>query len=123
MRSRSAPALTALQQLINLKLSPICEGYGAVRLGRLTWHCAAQPEPLARVYPPRIEYQQGCAPEVYVVQPHLSQRADGRKLPHVYAQDPARLCLYLPGTGEWSQSKRISETIVPWSLLWLWYFE
>jgi hypothetical protein len=55
--------------------------------------------------------------------PHLPTLASGRELPHVYEQDPTRLCLYLPGSGEWSSAMRISETIVPWSVLWLFYFE
>jgi len=50
-------------------------------------------------------------------------RHSGRAGNEVYEQNPARLCLSLPGTGEWSPAKRISETIVPWTYLWLWYFE
>ena len=50
-------------------------------------------------------------------------RHSGRAGNEVYEQNPARLCLSLPGTGKWSPAKRISETIVPWTYLWLWYFE
>jgi hypothetical protein len=123
MRYRGAPSLTAVQQLVNLKINPICEGTGTVRLGKLTWEFLAQPDPLSRVYKVRIEYQQGGVPQVYVVAPHLSALTEGRKLPHVYQQQPARLCLYMPGAGEWSSATRISETVVPWTFLWLWYFE
>jgi hypothetical protein len=123
MPYRGAPSLTAVQQLVNLKINPICEGSGTVRLGKLTWEFLAQPDPLSRVYKVRIEYQQGGVPQVFVLDPDLSALAAGRKLPHVYQQQPAELCLYLPGTGEWSPAKRISETIVPWTFLWLWYFE
>jgi hypothetical protein len=123
MPYRGAPSLTAVQQLVNLKINPICEGSGTVRLGKLTWEFLAQPDQLSRVYKARIEYQHGGVPQVYVLDPDLSALAEGRKLPHVYQQQPAKLCLYLPGTGDWSPAKRISETIVPWTFLWLWYFE
>lgn len=122
-RGRGAPPLTAVQQLVNLKSNPISEGVGSVRLGKLTWQFTAQPDPLSRVYSALIQYQQGGVPKVYIREPDLGALADGRKLPHVYQQNPLQLCLYLPGTGEWSPSKRISETIVPWTFLWLWYFE
>src|SRR5579883_431538 len=123
MRNRSARPLTAVQQLVNLKANPICQGGGEVRLGKLTWEFAARPDPLSRIYKMRIVYQQGDVPKVYVIDPDLTFLAEGRRLPHVYEQKPTRLCLYLPGGGEWSPSKRISETIVPWTFLWLWYFE
>ena len=123
MRYRGAPALTAVQQFVNLKINPICKGEGGVRLGKLSWEFTARPDPLSRFYRVRIQFRQGGVPQVYVVDPDLNLLAEGRRLPHVYDQTRVRLCLYLPGTGEWSPSRRISETIVPWTFLWLWYFE
>jgi hypothetical protein len=75
------------------------------------------------VYTLQIVYPQGRTPRVVVREPDLVALADGRRLPHVYEQQPPHLCLYLPGTGEWDNSMRISETIVPWAILWLFYFE
>jgi hypothetical protein len=60
---------------------------------------------------------------VFVDEPDLVALADGRRLPHAYEQRPTRLCLYLPGTGEWTSSMRLDETVVPWAILWLFYFE
>ena len=40
-----------------------------------------------------------------------------------YSETPVNLCLYLPGTGEWSPDRRLDQTIVPWAALWLFYFE
>jgi hypothetical protein len=123
MRYRNGPDLTAVQQLVNLRANPICDGTGSVHLGKLTWEFAARPSLLGRVYKVRIEHRQYEVPKTYVIEPDLTMLAGGRRLPHVYEQNPARLCLYLPGTGEWSPTKRISGTIVPWTFLWLWYFE
>ena len=49
--------------------------------------------------------------------------AGGRRIPHLYQQKPPRLCLYLPRTYEWQSWMRLDQTIVPWTALWLFYFE
>ena len=120
--SRPRP-LTAVQQLIGLQRSLICPGQGAVRLGRLTWDFEARPTALSRVYGGRVIYRQDATPHVLVFRPDLVDLAGGRKLPHVYQERPTRLCLYLPRAKEWNGSMSLSETIVPWTILWLFYFE
>ena len=55
--------------------------------------------------------------------PDLLELSGGLELPHVYEQKPPQLCLYLPSAGEWSPSMLIVDTIIPWSILWLFYFE
>ena len=59
----------------------------------------------------------------FIESPDLKLLAGGRRLPHVYQQDPPRLCLYRPRTYEWQPWMRIDSTIVPWAILWLFYFE
>jgi hypothetical protein len=66
MHRDGAVPLTAVQQLVNLKMNAISEGVGSVRLGKLTWQFTAQPDPLSRIYSVLIEYQQGGAPKVYI---------------------------------------------------------
>jgi hypothetical protein len=121
-RDPSRP-LTAAQQYLNLRNNPICEGSGILRPGMLTWRYQASPSPLSRMYDLRIEYRQGATPSVFVDAPDLTLLSDGRRLPHVYDQKPTSLCLYLPGTREWEPWLRLDQTIVPWSALWLFYFE
>lgn len=58
-----------------------------------------------------------------MLDPDLHTLAGDRDLPHVYDQWPTRLCLYMPGTGEWTPHKLLVATIVPWSALWCLYFE
>jgi hypothetical protein len=60
---------------------------------------------------------------VVVRAPNLVALAENRRLPHVYSDDPVRLCLYLPGSGEWHRGLSLATTIVPWTYLWLDYFE
>lgn len=116
-------ALTAAQQMLSLKHGSVSRGQGSLRRGLLTWEFIAQPTPLSREYRIRIRFQQGDVPEVHVLSPDLNALADGRRLPHVYEQKPPRLCLYLPREREWTSTMKIADTIVPWTHLWLFYFE
>lgn len=116
-------SLTAAQQFLNLRTSPIASGEGSLRAGRLVWRFASTPSPLSRQYTARIEFGQGRSPKVFIEQPDLIDLAAGRRLPHVYEQHPPRLCLYLPGTEEWHPGLRLDQTVVPWTSLWLFYFE
>lgn len=125
MRFDQPRPLTIAQQLFDLRRDAVTgSGKGSLRAGRLVWNFEAQPTPLSRLYAVRVNYlQRDGGPEVIVVAPDLVAFADGRKLPHVYQQSPPRLCLYLPGAGEWAAHKRLSQTVVPWAALWLFYFE
>jgi len=123
MRSSPLKPLTAAQQFLNLRTNPICAGNGSLRAGQLVWRYRTSPTPLSREYAVRIEYRQGNTPNVFIDEPDLATLADERRLPHVYEQKPPRLCLYLPRTREWVSSMRIDQTVVPWTALWLFYFE
>lgn len=123
MRFRGPQPLSLVQQLQRLRATSLSTGSGNLRRGKLLWDFEARPTPLSRTYKVQIRYRCGGSPDAYVLEPHLPTLAGGRRLPHVFQQDPPRLCLYLPRNGEWSSSMRIAETIVPWSILWLYFFE
>ncbi len=94
-----------------------------MKAGRLVWRCDLSPTPLSRAYSVRIEYGRGWSPDVFVEKPDLPILAEGRKIPHVYSEEPVRLCLYLPGSGQWRPWMLLDQTIVPWAVLWLYFFE
>lgn len=116
-------SLTAEQQLLYLRRNPICEGRGDVRRGALVWQFTAQPTPASRTYAIRIDLDRDKALKVVVESPDLPALAQGRDLPHVYREEPIELCLYHPRHGEWQPWMRLDQTIVPWTFLWLFYFE
>lgn len=122
MRFRRERISTA-HQFLHLRTNPICCGSGSLRRERLIWRFQAAPTSFSRKYSLRVDYQQHDVPRVFVEEPDLHVLADGRRLPHVYQQRLPRLCLYLPGTGEWTPAMRLDHTIVPWAFLWLFYFE
>lgn len=115
--------LSASEQYFCLSTAPICRGKGSVRRQSLLWEFEARPTILSRLYRVRIQYRYGGKPDVYVLEPDLVTLSNGRRLPHVYQQHPTRLCLFLPGVGEWLPYMPIDRTIVPWCYLWLFYFE
>ena len=119
---RAKKALTLPQQHLLLKGNPNCQGVGRIAAGRLVWRFDARPTVLSRRYRLRVQYYAGKNPDVFVEEPDLELLAEGRELPHVYRK-PLRLCLYTPGTGQWTPAKRIDQTIVPWTYTWLFYFE
>ncbi len=118
-----AKKLSAPQQWLRLKSSPISSGRGLVKMGELVWDFTATPSPLSRTYTLRIRLKRHGAPDVFVLAPDLKILAGGRPLPHVYSTDPIRLCLHYPKYREWDDTMFIADTIVPWTHLWLIYFE
>lgn len=123
MGLKSQGKLTLAQQYEGLKSSPYCHGSGSNRRGVLIWRYEAKPSPLSRIYRLKLVFRLGDNPKVIVEEPDLAILANGKALPHVYDQKPPRLCLYLPGAGEWTPQMHLVKTIVPWSFLWLWFFE
>lgn len=122
MSRYTPPPLSLALQLTSLRgKNP--QGNGSVKYGRLTWQFDAQPVPVSRRYRLKLDYALPGPPEIFVVAPNLLTLAEGRTIPHLYDQARSRLCLYLPKAGEWHRRRLLSETIVPWSVLWLLYFE
>lgn len=88
----------------------------------VTWIGYLQPTPMSSKYKIKIQYSpRNVHPKIWVIFPELIKRIDQDKIPHTYNEN--RLCLFLPGTGEWTRDKLISDTIIPWASLWLYYYE
>jgi hypothetical protein len=65
------------------------------------------------------------APDMFVMTPHLSPLAGPDPIPHIYRHDGAGvlLCLWWPKRREWVPRLKLTETFIPWTEEWLWYFE
>lgn len=92
-----------------------------VRNGMLISEGNLLPGELCATYRVKITLSGGDTPEVRVLEPKLRPREEGGRIPHMYDQE--RLCLYLPAAGEWTSEKPIAVTIVPWTSLWLYFYE
>lgn len=100
-----------------------------VRNGELLWQGRLQPEPAGREYLVNVVYgPTPFVPLAYVVDPDpnvlvAASALPGRKLPHVYNLHRDPLCLFTGFGLEWSPSDWIAKTTVPWTSLWLKFFE
>jgi hypothetical protein len=85
-----------------------------------TWYGPLQPTEDSPVYTAKIAYRfanrKSRPPKVWIVFPELH--------PDVLHRYPDKsLCLYYPHERSWTPYKFISETIVPWTALWLAFYE
>jgi hypothetical protein len=85
-----------------------------------TWYGPLQPARDSPTYTVKVAYRfagrHSKPPRVWVKSPKA--RADA---PHRY--NDGSLCLYFPPDRDWTPYKYISETIVPWTALWLAFYE
>jgi hypothetical protein len=82
-----------------------------------------RPSPLARDYTIRLEYRLGSPAKIWIEAPPLERRSPEDRIPHVYSLDGDRPCLYYPESDEWRADKWLALTIMPWALLWLFFYE
>lgn len=128
MTSRQASAGSLAAQLFRLNSLGLDEAEGAIveRGAKLRFNFSVQPFVGAREYQCRIDLPRVAhSVHAYVLHPDLTALADGQRPPHIYGYDGGRtkLCLFMPGAGEWHAGLWLSETIVPWTVEWLRYYE
>lgn len=59
--------------------------------------------------------------DVFVNEPRIGLYENDKKVPHLYSN--GSLCLYYPEYQEWNFSDSWAETLIPWTSLWLFYYE
>jgi hypothetical protein len=88
--------------------------------GRLEWTGSLRPTPLSQNYLVQMEYAVGKRPDVRVLEPALVTRS-GQRIPHMFPGN--KLCLFRHWYREWSSMMFITDTIIPWTTLWLYHYE
>lgn len=100
-----------------------------VRLDRgreLQYRFAISPSAFGRIYDCLLRMRPDSRePEVLVLRPDLPCLAGKNPIPHIYDHDGqgTKLCLWWPKQREWMPRLKLTETCVPWTAEWLWYFE
>jgi hypothetical protein len=79
-----------------------------------------KPTDLSRQYTIDVSYSLESPPTVQVITPELIT-IENKKIPHIYKD--GSLCLFYSKNKEWTRQNLISETIIPWTSLWLYYYE
>ena len=85
------------------------------------WTGYIQPTTKSKCYKIKIEYKFNQQPRITVLEPELVLARGKNELPHVYSGN--KLCLFSPENNEWTHRKFIADTIIPWTSLWLFYYE
>jgi hypothetical protein len=117
--TRRRGVLSVREQLPRMRAFP---GFRSWLEGaRLVAEGDVRPSAIGALYQVRIEYEAMDSPKVWVKSPQLVPRVEGGRIPHMYGQE--RLCLFLPGSGEWSGTMSLGHTVIPWTSLWLYYYE
>lgn len=95
-----------------------------LRRNVLVWKAVLKPTAVSREYRVQISFDEHSAPRVVVSGDSLRDLAKS-DFPHKYDVDPVnkrvRVCLYLP--TEFDYAKSFAETLVPWTMEWLFHYE
>ena len=59
--------------------------------------------------------------DVFVIDPNIRDLKKKLPIPHLYPD--GSLCLYYPNYNEWSAEDLWADTLIPWTCLWLYFFE
>lgn len=82
---------------------------------------ALRPSARSCLYEFVLKYKLSDMPNITIVSPKLELNANGEKVPHLYSS--GNLCLYRPKYNEFKKSDFLADTIIPWTALWLYYYE
>lgn len=84
----------------------------------VSWEGYLRPTPFSESYLIRVEYTFKKRPNAFVLEPELTPE----KKPHIFEHDGS-LCLFRSKYREWDTTMLIADTIIPWTSLWLYFYE
>ncbi len=93
----------------------------AFKRGRIVWTGDWWPHPLSDTYRIQVSYTLGWRPRIAILSPQLKLAQGRTRLPHVYLDGQMDICVHRP--GEWTPSRLIADTIMPWISQWLRFYE
>jgi hypothetical protein len=88
---------------------------------KLTAIGSLKPTSRSLSYKIQITYNLKQHPDIILLNPVLELNFNNESSPHLYPNKT--LCLYRPIYGQFKFSDLISETIIPWTSLWLYHYE
>ena len=80
-----------------------------------------QPTQRSEKYLFELKYNLVKNPIVKIIKPVLVKNEKNEEIPHLYSD--GSLCLFHPNFSEFNKKDSISEKIIPWISLWLYYYE
>ncbi|PMN91333.1 hypothetical protein [Enterovibrio norvegicus] len=93
----------------------------------LEWRSYVQPSKLSRKYEVQVTWR-GISdiPIIEILHPNLRELADGKRSPHeFYSDSNTKPCVLFNrrGSNDWHAKMLIAESIIPWTMEWLLYWE
>jgi hypothetical protein len=73
------------------------------------------------IYRYEMTYVLSERPAIKIVDPVLEKFEGADKLPHVHEGD--ELCLFYPFYHEFTHRELLTDTVIPWIALWIYYYE
>ena len=87
----------------------------------MVWHGRLQPTAASKCYLTRITCsRQRPTPLVFIVSPGLT-KPNCEPIPHRYGD--GSLCLWQPAYREWQPTYWMTDTVLGWASLWLFFYE
>ena len=80
-----------------------------------------QPTSRSATYNFVLKYNLTDYPKTKIISPVLQKNSKGEEIPHLYPGQ--NLCLYQPRYYEFSRKEFLCDTVIPWTSLWLYYYE
>lgn len=99
-----------------------CDAHLTCKKGVFHIHLFLQPTEFSKKYKIRLKGKLGNTKiQVFVIDPKINQFYNKKIVPHMYKD--GSLCLYYPKYQERKDDDFWAATLVPWTSLWLYYFE
>lgn len=117
---RKNSRLTPIQQIGRMRQKFPCLAVELKR-NKIIWSGEWWPHALGDIYLIRVSYTIGRRPVIAILRPQLKLAAGKARLPHVYREGQMDICVHLP--EEWTPSRFIADTIMPWISQWLRFYE
>lgn len=113
------------QHFKSLTLCPLSSnGSGSIEKDYFYWEFDVKPSTFSRVYRVLLIWDfSKNNPRVYILNEEVHKVANKRVIPHLYSQEKIQLCLFKPSYNQFSMSMSLCETIIPWTYLWISYYE
>jgi hypothetical protein len=114
-----------IRHYAGLKLCPLSSnGSGEFFKNYFYWEFNLKPSPFGQIYRILIIWDfKFVAPKVYILDKKLHNIGENRIIPHLYCREKIQLCLFYPRYKEFNELMSLCDTIIPWTRLWLQYYE
>jgi len=110
--------INAINQAFVLKRKYPKSEVKSVGINFIVWQGEIKPTAFSESYLIEVRYRFKNRPDVYVIEPDLIK---DKEIPHTF--EDGSLCLFRFKYFEWDSSMIIADTIIPWTALWLYYYE